>query len=624
MTENPTHDADPPHPGGAPEESPSRPPEQRRRESSDSAAAEEEAPFEGVARELREALVARGFTKLSAVQKAVLAAATEARDLQISSQTGSGKTVALGFVLAQDLMQTPTAEERAPGPEALIIAPTRELAVQVADELTWLFANLRGLTVDRVTGGTPVGEERRRLSARPRILVGTPGRLLDHIRSGALSCGGIRQVLLDEADQMLDMGFREELEGILDGTPKERHTHLVSATFPAGIRKLARRYQTAPLSIEGTRLGEANADIEHIVHLVHHRDRYGALVNLLLQQRGERTLVFVGTRAETAELSEKLTADGFSATAISGDLQQNQRNRTLAAFRAGTVDVMVATDVAARGLDIPDVSLVIHGAAPRDAESYTHRSGRTGRAGSQGRSVLLAPTTARYRVEGLLAQARVEARWHPAPDAAAVEKKLAKKLKREIFEALHGDRMPPEADLTYARRLLQENDPARVVATLLARVRGRRPTEPRKLGGHPPEAAGRGSGKGPGGRGRQAGGGRISTEGPRSRGGGKDWTRFTIDWGFRRGATTRRLLALVCRRGEINGRQVGAIEIGPTSSTFEIAAAAARDFDARASRPDERDPRIRIRRMGRSSAAGPRKGSGSGGSGRRKPPKREG
>ncbi len=594
----------------------------------------EASPFEKVAPLLRKALVRRGFSELSAVQKAVLAASTEARDLQISSQTGSGKTVALGFVLADDLIRT--AEDkgqghREVGPNALIITPTRELAIQVADELTWLFANVPGVRVDRVTGGTHVGEERRRLSRKPSILVGTPGRLLDHIRTRALNCQGVRQVLLDEADQMLDMGFREELEGILDATPKERHTHLVSATFPAGIRKLARNYQKDPLHIEGTRLGEANADIEHIVHLVHHRDRYPTLVNLLLLQQGERTLVFVSTRAETAELSEKLLQDGFSATAISGDLQQNQRNRTLAAFRAGTVDVMVATDVAARGLDIPNVSLVIHGTAPRDGESYTHRSGRTGRAGSPGRSILLAPNTARYRVERLLSQARVDARWHPAPDVKAVEKRLAKNLKREIFEALHSEEPPAAADLTYANRLITENDPAQVVAILLNRVRGQRPTNPRELGSFPPEPARRGFREGPPGRSGRSGPGNFSggpsRGGPqRLRGDSKDWVRFSINWGFRFGATTRRLLALACRRGDINGRQVGAIDIGPTSSTFEVAAGAADAFDKRASRPDERDPKIQIRRMPGGSGGGyaPRaKPSASGWKKKPGPPKKK-
>ncbi|MCB1032862.1 MAG: DEAD/DEAH box helicase, partial [Acidobacteria bacterium] len=455
----------------------------------------------------------------------------------------------------------------------------------------------------------------------------TPGRLLDHIKSGALALAGARQILLDEADQMLDMGFREELEGILDAAPAERRTHLVSATFPPAIRKLATSYQHQPLHVEGTRLGEANADIEHIVHLVHHRDRYAALVNLLLLQQGERTLVFVATRAETAELAEKLAEDGFSATAISGDLPQNQRNRTLAAFRAGTLDVMVATDVAARGLDIPDVSMVVHAAAPRDAESYIHRSGRTGRAGSQGKSVLLAPNTARYRVERLLSLARIDARWHPAPDAKAVAKKLTKKLRKEVFDALRAEPEIPEKDLEYAQRLVTENDPARVAAVLLARLQDLQPTQPRELGARPPQARDEGAfhrdaphRESPR---RPTSGPRPDFEDDRRTAAGQkprrsdrgDWVPFSINWGFRRGATTRRLLAHVCRRGEIHGGQIGAIDVGPNGSSFEVAAAVAAVFEQKASRPDERDPHLQILPLAARTERrppGPRKGSDRG------------
>jgi ATP-dependent RNA helicase DeaD len=228
---------------------------------------------------LRSALKERGFDSLTAVQSAVLAAEVEERDLQISSQTGSGKTVALGFVLATPL----EAERDGSGPDALIIVPTRELATQVCTELSWLLAGLPGVRTASVTGGTPVFRDRHMLSNKPRVLVGTPGRLLDHVTSGVLDLSGVRELVLDEADQMLDMGFREELEGILDKTPSTRRTHLVSATFPDGIRRLAARYQRDPFSIEGTRLGDANQDIVHEGHLVHSSDRYTALVNLLIQ-----------------------------------------------------------------------------------------------------------------------------------------------------------------------------------------------------------------------------------------------------------------------------------------------------------------------------------------------------
>jgi ATP-dependent RNA helicase DeaD len=267
------------------------------------------------------------------------------------------------------------------GPDALVITPTRELAGQVQDELGWLFAGVRGIDATCVTGGTNIGAERRALARNPRIVVGTPGRLLDHIRNGALDVTRVMQLVLDEADQMLDMGFRDELEAILESMPDTRNTHLVSATFPPAVRRLTERYQRDPIHVEGSALGTANTDIEHVGHLIHGNDRYAAIVNLLLLAESQRTLIFVNTRIECATLAEKLAGDGFSALPLSGELAQAQRTRTLSAFRAGTVTVLVATDVAARGLDVPDVATILHAGLPIDGEVYTHRSGRTGRAG---------------------------------------------------------------------------------------------------------------------------------------------------------------------------------------------------------------------------------------------------
>ncbi len=542
--------------------------------------------FAAVPARLRPALEARGFDALTDVQRAVLEAEVEGRDLQISSQTGSGKTVALGFVLAPPL----ETESSSDGPEALIIVPTRELAAQVCEELRWLVADLPGARVASVTGGTPLQRERRSLASRPRVLVGTPGRLLDHVRSGALALGGVRELVLDEADQMLDMGFREELEGILEATPPTRRTHLVSATFPEGIQRLAARYQRDPVAIEGTRLGDANENIAHEGHLVHSRDRYAALVNLLLQADGERTLVFVERRADALEVAERLEADGFAALPLSGELAQSQRERTLAAFRAGRATVLVATDVAARGLDVPDVATVIHTAPPIDALVYTHRSGRTGRAGKQGRSVLLAPPNRRRRVIALLSEAGVDLRWGPVPDAAQVRAQLdtrAKaKLEADLDLALAVD--PCTADLSHAEELLAGRDAAPLVAALLSRLKPAAGIQPRDVASPSvtPEP-------------RRARG--ASRPGLTARSGS---VRFFMNWGLNQGASKNRLLASVCRRGQVSGADVGSIAIHANASTFDVNAAVAERFELLAGRRDARDPKTRIRRD-RDSRPGP-------------------
>jgi ATP-dependent RNA helicase DeaD len=242
--------------------------------------------FAGVPAALSAALCKRGIAKLTAVQAAVVAHLGESsngvRNLRISSQTGSGKTVALGIALARTLLDAPSgdaegdtpATSAAPGePRALVITPTRELANQVHGELAWLFAEAREVQVDSVTGGTDVRREQQRLRRRaPRILVGTPGRLLDHLRSGALDTSALQQVVLDEADQMLDMGFKDELDAIVERLPASRQSHLVSATFPPAVHRLAKTFQGEAIHLEGTALGQANADIEHLAYLVRPRD----------------------------------------------------------------------------------------------------------------------------------------------------------------------------------------------------------------------------------------------------------------------------------------------------------------------------------------------------------------
>ena len=559
--------------------------------------------FEAVPASLRAALERRGFDELTAVQSAVLGADAPDRDLQISSQTGSGKTVALGFVIHSALGGDATQR----GPRALIIVPTRELAAQVCEELAWLFADLPGVRLASLTGGTPLFRDRQALARGPQVVVGTPGRLLDHLKAGALDLSGVRELVLDEADQMLDMGFREELEGILDGTPAERRTHLVSATFPEGIQSLAARYQREPLAIEGTRLGDANQDIEHLGYLVHPTDRYAALVNLLLVADGERTLVFVKLRAEAAELAEKLEADGFAALPLSGELVQSQRDRTLAAFRAGKATVLVATDVAARGLDVPDVMMVVHTSPPMDAQVYTHRSGRTGRAGKRGRSVSLVPPKYRRKVGRLMDEAGVEFVYRPLPNAREVRELVLSRTRAALCAELDAALAagPAEEHLEHAQALLAERDASQLVAALLARVAPAPRAQPRDVAAPRVDDEPRKGYTRPGGAHAHAHAA-PRTNAPRRHGARME--RFFMNWGANQGATPGRLLAAVCRRGQVTGADIGGIAIHPNASTFDVSADIAERFEELAGRRDPRDPRTLIRRdRGPIDSGGPRR-----------------
>ncbi len=447
-------------------------------EHEDDAPAPQTEPFEGVPQQLRNALERRGFTSLTAVQQAVVESASSDRDLRISSQTGSGKTVALGIALGRAFLEGEPLPKSLDGPRALIIAPTRELATQVADELGWLLADVPRVRVEVVVGGTDMRSDYRMLRNPPAILVGTPGRMLDHIRGEALSCADVTTVALDEADRMLDMGFREELEAIIDALPESRRSHLVSATFSGAVRGIADRFQSDALRLEGTQLGRANADIEHVVQLLDYGERYGALVNALLLTLGEQVLVFVDKRVGAAELAEKLSEDGFAALPFSGDLSQAQRTRTLGAFRSGTIQVLVCTDVAARGIDVPDIALVVHMTPPQDPDDYTHRSGRTGRAGKQGRSLLLVPPRAQHFVRKLLSAARVEATWEAVPTPSKVRKTITKDLRRNLHARMDSGEEIDEKTLAYAKNVLEKRDPVQLVATLLKMSEPRLPREP--------------------------------------------------------------------------------------------------------------------------------------------------
>ncbi|HEU4583272.1 MAG TPA: DEAD/DEAH box helicase [Polyangiaceae bacterium] len=549
-------------------------------------------PFLGVPEPLRQALERRGFTQLTAVQSAVLRSIVEGRDaernLRISSQTGSGKTIALGLALAARLLE-PRAD--APGPVALIITPTRELAAQVQSELGWLYEAAGHVRVEVVTGGTDVRGEQRRLRARPAILVGTPGRLLDHIRSRALNVSGVREVVLDEADQMLELGFRDELDAIVAALPEERRSHLVSATFPPAVRELAESFQKDALRLEGTALGQANADIEHIAYLIRPRQQYDAIVNLLLENWGERCLIFVRTRADTAELCEALAGDGFGALPFSGELAQAQRTRTLDAFKNGIIRVLVATDVAARGIDVPDIATVIHADLAKASDVYTHRSGRTGRAGKTGRSLSIVPVNAQARMHRLLRDAGVNARWEPVPSPKKIRQGVTKATRRIFYEKLASAEFS-EAELSYAKNLLEKQSPERVVSLLLRMAEPPLPREPADVPPTEPRAWA------------PAPGARPSNPAPRPRNGNSTgYTRFSISWGSRHGANAARCMSHVCRRGGITRHAVGAIDIGLETSSVEVSDEFAAEFERRCRKPDPRDKHVRITLEG---AASPR------------------
>ncbi|MDB5698070.1 MAG: box helicase, partial [Alphaproteobacteria bacterium] len=370
---------------------------------------------------LAEALSTRGYSAPTPVQAAVLEPDADGRDLIVSAQTGSGKTVAFGLAMAPQLLDDNGRLPFAREPLALVIAPTRELALQVSREIEWLYAKAGG-RIATCVGGMDASKERRALSQGAHIVVGTPGRLRDHLERGALTLGDLRVAVLDEADEMLDMGFREDLEEILDATPQERRTMLFSATIPKPIVALAKRYQRDALRISTVGEDRGHGDIQYQAVTVAPADIENAVVNLLRFHEAESAMLFCATRENVRRLHASLLERGFAAVALSGEHSQNERNQALQALRDRRARVCVATDVAARGIDLPTLSLVVHVDLPRDAETLQHRSGRTGRAGKKGTAILVVPYPRRNPVEAMLRGARIAAEWIAAPTAEDIRR----------------------------------------------------------------------------------------------------------------------------------------------------------------------------------------------------------
>ena len=519
-----------------------------------------------------DALAGRGYAELTAVQAAVTAPEALGRDLIVSAQTGSGKTVAFGLSLAADLLGNAGTLPPAQTPLALVIAPTRELALQVSRELGWLYAGV-GARIATCVGGMDASRERRMLHGGAHIVVGTPGRLRDHLERGALDLSGLRAAVLDEADEMLDMGFREDLEEILDATPGERRTLLFSATMPRPIAALAKRYQRDALRISTVGDDRGHGDIAYQAVTVSPAEIEAAVVNLLRFHEAETAMLFCATRDNVRRLHAMLLERGFGAVALSGEHSQSERNQALQALRDRRARVCVATDVAARGIDLPTLSLVIHVELPRDAETLQHRSGRTGRAGRKGTAVLIVPYPRRRRVEMMLRGARIPAEWIAAPTPEAIRAQDRERLLAALLEPGDYD----EEDRALAARLLAERSAEDIAAALVRAHRAAMP-EPEEMIADTPEARG-------------------AAQAERHRAGFEDVVWFSVDIGRRQNADPRWILPLLCRRGHLTRGEVGAIRIGANETYFQVPRAVAGKFTAALARTaqgeDEQD-RLRI------------------------------
>ena len=458
-------------------------------------------------------------------------------------------SVAFGLAMAPQILDGGMVS-LAREPAALIIAPTRELALQVSRELMWLYGKA-GVRIATCVGGMDASKERRNLSQGAQIVVGTPGRLRDHLERGALDLSALKVAVLDEADEMLDMGFREELEEILNATPEGRRTLLFSATMPKPIVSLAKRYQSDALRISTVGEDRGHGDISYQVVTVAPPDIENAVVNLLRLHEAETAILFCATRENVRHLHANLTERGFNVVALSGEHSQSERNQALQALRDRRARVCVATDVAARGIDLPNLSLVVHVELPRDAEGLQHRSGRTGRAGRKGTAVLIVPYQRRKRVESMLRGAKIEAEWIKVPTAADIRAKDHDRLLETLLTPVEVE----DEDRALGARLLETMSAEDIAAALVRVHRARMPQAADMLDDG-------------------------SREQPRDnhRAGFDDSVWFTLNIGRKNNADPKWILPLLCRRGGVTKNDIGAIRIAANETHVGIAAAAVAKF----------------------------------------------
>jgi ATP-dependent RNA helicase DeaD len=532
-------------------------------------------PFPASHPALDRALSERGYAEPTPVQAAVLEAALSddgrvdtggGRDLLVSAQTGSGKTVAFGLALAPTLLGEQERFTDFGAPLALVIAPTRELAQQVASELTWLYAQT-GARIVACVGGMDPKVERRALERGAHIVVGTPGRLRDHLERGALDLSEARAVVLDEADEMLDMGFQEDLTFILEAAPATRRTLMFSATLARDIVQLARTYQRDAIRIDTVSGTKSHADIEYKAIRVAPNEVELAVVNVLRYFEAPGALVFANTRERVKHLTSSLRERGFSVVGLSGELTQSARSEALQALRDGHARVCVATDVAARGLDLPDLGLVIHAEIPVNKAGLLHRSGRTGRAGKKGVSVLLVSYTRRRKVELMLQSAAIVAEWSGPPSAEMILEKDRERLLAD--PALTAPVEDAEA-LELGRLLLERTTPEQVAASLIRLYRQKLPA-PEDV--YDDDRMKRQQQSGVNDRGQP-----DAPFEDFARGGDMVWFRINI--GRDKNADPKWLLPTICRIGHVTKRDIGSIKIFDRETKFEITREAESRFKA--------------------------------------------
>ena len=415
-----------------------------------------------ISQEMLRAIEDMGFEEPTPIQIRTIPVILEGRDVTGQAQTGTGKTAAFGVPAIEQV----DADSR--DTQILVLSPTRELAIQTAEEFARLAKYRKGILILPIYGGQPIERQFKGLERGAQIVVGTPGRVIDHLDRGTLTLEKVRIVVLDEADQMLDMGFREDIEKILAETPDDRQTVLFSATLPKPILEISRKFQKDPEFISVTRREVTVPQIEQLYLEVRSRDKLEILSRLLDMYDPELTLVFSNTKKGVDDLTAHLQARGYFAEGLHGDMKQSLRDRVMAKFRAGSIDVLVATDVAARGIDVEDVDLVINYDVPQDIEYYIHRIGRTARAGRTGRAITFVGPKEYFKLRTIQNYTRIKIARIPLPTPGDVEESRTRKLIDRVQHIINEGNLDRYVNLV--ERIIAEDYTSLEVAAALLKL----------------------------------------------------------------------------------------------------------------------------------------------------------
>lgn len=524
----------------------------------------------GLSKPLLQALDDVGYETPSPIQARTIPPLLEGRDVVGQAQTGTGKTAAFALPLLARI----DLKRKDPQVQVLVLTPTRELAIQVAEAFQRYASRMKGFHVMPIYGGQDYGIQLRQLKRGVHVVVGTPGRVMDHMRRGTLNLGGLRCLVLDEADEMLRMGFIDDVDWILEQTPDQRQIALFSATMPEAIRRIARRHLNNPQEISITSRVSAAETIRQRFWAVRGASKLDGLTRILETETFDGMIVFVRTKSSTVELAERLEARGYAAVPLNGDIPQQQRERTIERFKAGKLDILVATDVAARGLDVERVSHVINFDIPNDPEPYVHRIGRTGRAGRSGEAILFVMPRERRLLFAIEKAIGKEIEQMELPSTADVNERRVERFKARITETLAG------AEIGFFSKLIEqycadsEVSAIEVAAALAKLVQGDEPLLiDHETRGRKREEFGRDEGRQRTERPRHE---RVSAERPRRehapsrRAPEEGMETFRVEVGHRHGVKPGNLVGAIANEAGIDSEFIGRIDIHDDYSTIDL------------------------------------------------------